>query len=160
MHSYATLFWLHVAPISARTAELPKAKQRSTAMFRFIGHPLGKARLLTQSGAPLDRSRGFAFVQQVLHNLTKPDLNARKTHGFARLEPTPPICRQLETCFDDPRYEVRFTAISDGQNKDAFWPNEKRTCALSNPHIKSRFMDIFLGGNIRAKSLTSSLKGK
>lgn len=164
MRRYIAILWLLVTPIAAHAntvqAVLPDAELRGAATFRFVGFPLYKARLFTQSGAPLDWNKDFALELQYMRNLTEYDLVESTMREFARLGSNVPVRQQLQTCFDDVRKGDRYTAISQGQNKVAFWLNGKRTCTLSHPKIKSRFMGIFLGDNTRSKSFTRKLKGE
>ncbi len=164
MRSFLALLWLLLAPASAQanTVEsvLPNAELRGAATYRFVGFPLYKARLFTQSGAPLDWNKDFGLELQYMRNLTEFDLVESTMREFARLGSSVPVRGQLETCFDDVRKGDRYTAVSQGQNKIAFWLNGKRTCTLSHPQIKSRFMGIFLGENTRSKSFTGKLKGE
>lgn len=164
MRNFLILLWSILIPASAHanTVEsvLPNAELRGAATFRFVGFPLYKARLFTPSGAPLDWSQDFGLELQYMRNLTEFDLVESTMREFARLGSSVPVRGQLETCFDDVRKGDSYTAVSQGQNKIAFWLNGKRTCTLSHPQIKSRFMGIFLGDNTRSKSFTRKLKGE
>lgn len=164
MRSYVAFIWLLVAPLSAQAntvaTVLPDAELRGTATFRFLGLPLYNARLFTPSGAPLDWNKDFGLELQYMRNLTEYDLVESTMREFARLGASVPVRSQLETCFDDVRKGDRYTAVSQGQNKIAFWLNGKRTCTLSHPQIKLRFMGIFLGDKTRSKSFTRKLKGE
>ncbi len=164
MRRCIALIWLLLIPISAQanTVEsvLPDSELRGAATFRFVGFPLYKAQLFTQSGAPLDWSKDFGLELQYMRNLTEFDLVESTMREFARLGSDLPVRDQLSTCFDDVRKGDRYTAVSKGQNKIAFWLNGKPTCTLSHPGIKSRFMGIFLGENTRSKSFTRKLKGE
>ncbi|MCK0141095.1 chalcone isomerase family protein [Aliiroseovarius sp. F20344] len=164
MRSSLALLWLLLAPVAAQAntveSALPDAELRGAATFRFVGFPLYKARLFTQSGAPLDWNKDFGLELQYMRNLTEFDLVEGTMREFARLGSSVPVRGQLEICFDDVRKGDRYTAVSQGQNKIAFWLNGKRTCTLSHPQIKTHFMGIFLGDKTRSKSFTSKLKGE
>lgn len=164
MRRYLALLWLLLAPVSAQANSietvLPNAELRGAATFRFIGFPLYKARLFTQSGAPLDWNADFAVELQYQRNLTQYDLVEGTMRELARLGPALPVRDQLNRCFKDVRKGDRYLAVSRGQNKIAFWLNGKPTCTLSHPGIKTRFMGIFLGNNTRSKSFTRNLKGE
>lgn len=164
MRRCVALLWLLLTPVSAQAstvdAVLPDAELRGAATFRFVGFPLYKARLFTQSGTPLDWSKDFGLELQYLRNLSEFDLVEGTMREFARLGAPVPVRSQLEMCFDDVRKGDSYTAVSMGQNKIAFWLNGRPTCTLSHPQIKSRFMGIFLGDNTRSKSFTHKLKGE
>ena len=164
MRRYVALLWLLLIPVSAQAntvaSVLPDAELRGAATYRFLGFPLYKARLFTPSGAPLDWGKDFGLELQYMRNLTQYDLVEGTMREFARVGASLPVRDQLTTCFNDVRKGDRYTAISNGQNKISFLLNGQRTCTLSHPQIKYRFMGIFLGDNTRSNSFTRKLKGE
>lgn len=164
MRKMIAVFCLFLMPVGALAntvqAVLPDAELRGTATFRFAGFPIYKARLFTPSRAPLDWSEDFGLELQYMRNLKEFDLVEGTMRELARLGSAVPVRGQLETCFDDVRKGDRYTAVSNGPNKIAFWKNGRRTCTLSHPQIKTRFMGIFLGENTRSRSFTRRLKGE
>ncbi len=164
MPRLTAFFWLLLTPLGAQanTVEnvLQDAELRGAATFRFLGFPFYKARLFTQHGAPLDWSKDFGLELQYMRTLSEFDLVESTMRELARLGDAIPVRAQLETCFDDVIKGDRYTAVSMGQNRIAFWLNGKPTCTLTHPNIKSRFMGIFLGDNTRSKIFTRKLKGE
>lgn len=138
---------------------LPGATERGAAVYRYLGFPLYEARLFTQGGAPFDWNEEFGLELRYLRNLTQYDLVESTMREFARTGGTIPVRGQLETCFSAVQKGDRYLAVTDGPNRVGFWLNGKRTCTLSHPNIKYRFMEIFLGDNTRSKSFTRKLRG-
>lgn len=139
---------------------LPGAEPRGEAIFRLFGFPLYKARLFTETGAPLNWDRDFALDLTYMRELSRRDLTESTMRELERIGGAIPIRDQLNRCYANVRSGNRFAAVSQGQNKIAFWLNGTRTCTLSHPQIKSRFMAIFLGDNTRSRSFTRKLKGE
>ena len=148
------------AQASAVKSVLPDAELRGAATFRFIGFPLYEARLFTKSGAALDWSKDFGLELKYLRNLSEYDLVTGTMREINRTGAALPVRGQLEQCFEDVRKGDRYVAVTRGQNRIGFWLNGKRTCTLSHPQIKTRFMAIFLGDNTRSKSFTRKLRGE
>lgn len=164
MRSGIALLWVLLTSVGAQAntvgGVLPDAELRGAATFRFVGLPLYEARLYTRSGAPLDWNEDFGLELRYLRTLTQRDLVEGTLREFARLGSSLPVREQLETCFSDVRKGDRYTAVSKGPNRIAFWLNGRKTCTLAHPQIKSRFMGIFLGESTRSKSFTHKLKGE
>jgi hypothetical protein len=148
----------HAAKASPVSSALPDAELRGEATLRFLGFPLYKARLFTPSGERLDWNKDFALELTYLRNLTAYDLVEGTMREFARTGGTLPVRTQLKQCFFDVRKGDRYTAVSGGPNQLTFWRNDTRTCTLSHPQIKARFMGIFLGDNTRSRRFTSLLR--
>ncbi|WP_240686517.1 chalcone isomerase family protein [Aliiroseovarius marinus] len=148
----------HAVNASPVNSALPDAELRGEATLRFLGFPLYKARLFTPSGARLDWNKDFALELTYLRNLTAYDLVEGTMREFARTGGTLPVRAQLNQCFFDVRKGDRYTAVSDVPNTLTFWRNDTRTCTLSHPQIKARFMGIFLGDNTRSRRFTSLLR--
>lgn len=149
-----------IASASPVTSALPGAEQRGAAIFRIVGLPIYRARLFTQDGGALDWSADFGLELEYLRNLTDADLIENTMREFRRTGTALPVRGQLERCFNDVRKGDRYVAVSNGPNKIRVWHNGRRVCTLAYPHIKTRFMAIFLGDNTRSKSFTRRLRGE
>lgn len=148
-----------VAQSSVVASALPGAEVRGTATLRFLGLPLYQARLFTVNGATLDWKQDFGIELTYLRNLTQHDLVEATLREFKRTGDALPLREQLNACFDAVDKGDRYLAVSDGNDRIAFWRNGARTCTLSHPQIKRRFMGIFVGDNTRSKSFTRKLTG-
>ena len=148
--------------VQATTAKsiLADAQLRGEATYRYIGFPVYEARLFTRGGAPLDWSADFGLELTYLRNLTEHDLVEATMRELQRTGAALPVRQQLQRCYRDVRKGDRYVAVSQGPDKIGLWLNGKRMCTLSYPHIKTRFMAIFLGDNTRSKSFTRKLKGE
>ena len=147
------------AQTSAVSSALPGAELRGAATFRFLGFALYKARLFTIGGAPLDWNDNFAIELTYQRNLTQYDLVEATMREFKRTSGSIPVEAQLNICFKAVRKGDSYLAVTKGASKVDFWRNGKRTCTLSYPQIKTRFMGIFVGDNTRSKTFTRKLKG-
>ena len=152
--------------ISAPTAQalplasvLKDAELRGTAIFRYLGFPIYRARLFTSDGAPLDWQRDFGLELKYLRNVSQKDIVESTLREMKRSGKVLPVRDQLVRCFDDVGKGDRYLAVTDGPDRIGFWRNGKRVCTLSYPQITQRFMAIFLGDNTRSKSFTRKLKG-
>ncbi|WP_241525641.1 hypothetical protein [Pseudophaeobacter leonis] len=67
---------------------------------------------------------------------------------------------QLERCYRDVRKGDRYVAVSKGPDAIGFWLNDTFICTLSQPQIKTSFMEIFLGDNTRSRSFSRALRGE
>ncbi|MEP3332770.1 hypothetical protein [Sedimentitalea sp.] len=139
---------------------LPDAELRGEAVFRLFGFPLYKARLYTQTGAPLNWDQEFAIELTYMRDLSGKDLSENTMRELERLGGAIPIRARLDQCFADVRSGDRFVAVSQGPNRIGFWLNGAQTCTLHHPQIKTRFMAIFLGENTRSRTFTRNLKGE
>ncbi|MDU9005364.1 chalcone isomerase family protein [Sedimentitalea todarodis] len=139
---------------------LPGAELRGEAVLRLFGFPLYRARLYTETGAPLNWDQDFGLELTYMRDLSRQDLAESTMRELERIGGAIPIRDQLNRCYADVRRGDRIAAVSQGQNQIAFWLNGTRTCTLSHPQIKSRFMAIFLGDNTRSRSFTRKLKGE
>ncbi|MCI2395403.1 chalcone isomerase family protein [Aliiroseovarius sediminis] len=148
-----------LAQSKTAAAVLPGAEVRGAATLRFLGFPLYQARLFTVGGAALNWSQNFGIELTYLRDLTQYDLVEATLREFKRTGGALPLEAQLNTCFKAVGNGDRYLAVSDGANKVAFWRNGQRTCTLSHPQIKRRFMGIFVGENTRSKSFTRKLLG-
>lgn len=148
-----------LAQSNIAAAALPGAQVRGTATLRFLGLPLYQARLFTVKGAALDWGKDFGIELTYLRNLSQYDLVEATMREFKRTGGALPLEAQLNSCFDAVKKGDRYLAVSNGADAIGFWRNGKRTCTLSYPQIKSRFMGIFVGDNTRSKSFTQKLTG-
>ncbi len=160
----ALALWVAAAtPIAAQskvvTSVLPGAELRGTATLRFLGLPLYQARLFTPRAAPLDWGQDFGIELTYLRTLTQYDLVEATLREFKRTGGALPLEAQLNACFKAVAKGDRYLAITDGDDKIGFWRNGARSCTLSHPQIKRRFMGIFVGENTRSKSFTRQLTG-
>ncbi|WP_275392426.1 hypothetical protein [Aliiroseovarius sp. Z3] len=138
---------------------LPGAKVRGAATLRFLGLPLYQARLFTVGGGALNWSQDFGIELTYLRDLTQYDLVEATMREFKRTGGTLPLEAKLNACFDAVGKGDRYLAISDGPDNIGFWRNGVRTCTLTYPQIKQRFMGIFVGENTRSKPFTRKLTG-
>ena len=165
LRALLTLVLLATAPAPAlaqsnvAAAALPGAEVRGTATLRFLGLPLYQARLFTVGGAALDWNQDFGIELTYLRNLTQYDLVEATLREFKRTGSALPLEAQLNTCFDAVNKGDRYLAVSNGADKVGFWRNGIRTCTLTHPQIKTRFMGIFVGDNTRSRSFTRKLTG-
>lgn len=150
----------NVALASPIATELEDAKLRGTATLRYLGFSLYQARLYTRGGEPLDWQQDFGIELTYLRGLSKNELVTSTLQEMARTGSPVAVKEQLTVCFNDVEKGDRYLAVSDGPNRIGFWRNGQRTCTLSHPQIKTRFMAIFLGDNTRSKSFTRKLMGQ
>ncbi|MCK8464662.1 hypothetical protein MUY35_12445 [Aliiroseovarius sp. S1339] len=148
-----------LAQSNVAAVALPGAEVRGTATLRFLGLPLYQARLFTVGAAALDWNKDFGIELTYLRNLSQYDLVEATMREFKRTGGALPLEGQLNKCFDAVNKGDRYLAVSNGVDKVGFWRNGQRTCTLSHPQIKSRFMGIFVGDNTRSKSFTRKLIG-
>lgn len=148
------------AQASAISAALPGASERGAAVYRYLGFPLYEARLYTKGGAAFDWNTDFGVELRYLRNLSQYDLVEGTMRELARTGGALPVRGQLESCFSGVSKGDRYLAVTNGPNSVSFWLNGRRTCTLSHPQIKYRFMGIFLGDNTRSKSFTRRLRGQ
>lgn len=164
MRKLAILLLAIVAPCtlfaSPLKGVLPDAELRGQATFRYLGFPLYEARLFTKGARPLDWEQDFALELRYLRNLTSYDLVESTMRELKRTGGSLPVRDQLNVCFDDVGKGDSYVAVTQGANKIGFWRNGKRTCTLTHPRIKRRFMDIFLGDNTKSRSFTRRLRGE
>lgn len=139
---------------------LTGAELRGEAVFRLFGFPLYRARLFTETGAPLNWDEDFGLELTYMRDLSRKDLAESTMRELERIGDAIPIRAQPDKCYANVRSGNRFVAVSQGQDHIAFWLNGARTCTLSHPQIKSRFMAIFLGDDTRSPSFTRKLKGE
>jgi len=149
-----------VAQASTVKSVLPDAQLRGAATFRFVGFPLYEAQLFTRAGAPLDWDADFGLELKYLRNLTENDLVEGTLRELERTGAPLPPRAQLEQCYKDVRAGDRYVAVSKGPDAIGFWLNDTFMCTLSQPRIKTSFMEIFLGDNTRSKSFARALRGE
>jgi hypothetical protein len=139
---------------------LPDAQLRGAATFRFVGFPIYEAQLFTRAGAPLDWEADFGLELTYLRNLTGQDLVEGTLREMERTGASLPQRAQLERCYRDVRKGDRYVAVSKGPDAIGFWLNDRFVCTLSQPEIKTSFMEIFLGDNTRSSSFSRALRGE
>ena len=159
-----TLFIVLALPATAQnsvvTAHLPGAQERGAATYRYLGFAVYDARLFTPGGAALNWSTDMALELKYLRNLTRNDIVQATVVEFERNGGALPVEDQLNTCFADVSKGDRFMAVSKGANTIGFWLNGRKTCTLSHPNIRKRFMGIWLGENTRSRRFTQALSGQ
>ena len=150
------------APVGATPIEsaLSGASKRGEATYRYLGLPLYEATLYTAGGQPFDWNKEFGLELRYRRNLTQYDLVEGTMRELDRTGSPLPVRQQLEGCFSSVSKGDRYLAVTDGPNRIGFWRNGQRTCNLSHPQIKYRFMGIFLGENSRSSSFTRRLRGQ
>lgn len=149
-----------VAQASTVKSVLPDAQLRGAATFRFVGFPIYEAQLFTRAGAPLDWETDFGLELTYLRSLTGKDLVEGTLRELERTGAVLPPRAQLELCYRDVRKGDRYVAVSKGPDAIGFWLNDKFICTLSQPRIKTSFMQIFLGDNTRSQSFARALRGE
>ncbi len=157
-------------PLHARagTAEIraaiPDPARLGAVTFRWFGLPLYDAALYTTGGgafnwrAPLALKLVYArdipaetLVRATLMELRRME-GARADHAA--------IGRKLGPCFRNVGPGDRFTAIAESTDAVTLWFNGARTCELSHPGIRERFLGIWLSDDSRSARLSRRLRGE
>jgi hypothetical protein len=148
------------AQASVVVSELPGAIERSQATFRHFGLPIYRARIFTKGGKPFDWSDDFALELSYMRDFSQKALVESTLNEFERIGTSLPIRSKLEACFQNVSKGDSFLAITKGQERIGFWLNGRRTCELSHPEIKYRFMEIFLGDDTQSQKFSTKLRGQ
>lgn len=164
MRLVLTLFWVLSASIAHADIGLSNAVRLGSASFRWLGVTIYDATLYTQS------SKSFSWSQPLaLELIYKTGVSGKKLAGSAvieisRLEGKPADHQQfmskLRSCFRDVKRGDRYIAVSPSQNRVDLSLNGRRTCSVTHPGARERFLGIWLSPKSRAPRLSRRLRGE
>ena len=133
---------------------------RGEATFRFLGFPVYEARLFTPEGQAFDWEKDFGLELTYLRRVSEDTIVSSTLGELERIGEDMPVEAQLQKCFEPVNKGDTYLAVTEGENRVTFWLNGSRTCTLTHPEAKFRFMSIFLGEDTRSASFTRRLRGE
>ena len=152
-----------IAQDAVQTAGLPNPVMIGEASLGLIGITAYDARLYTPSGAAfdwaapmaleLDYKRGFSA--QALISGTEAEL--RRIEGDR--DDIPTVISVLSECFYDVGKGDSYLAVGQTPDEIELWRNGRKTCTITYPDIRKRFLSIWLSDQSRFTALSRKLRG-
>ncbi|MBE1284372.1 MAG: hypothetical protein GJ676_13755 [Rhodobacteraceae bacterium] len=131
---------------------------------RWLGLRLYKAALFTESGERFSWSEPMALQLTYLRDFSEPKLTKGTLDELQRIEGNrsdhTALMAKLSKCFTDVQAGDRFVAASPRPDTLSMWLNGRKTCTVSEPNIRKRFLGIWLSDQARSASLSRSLRGQ
>lgn len=140
--------------------QLDAPKVRGEATFRFLGFPVYQARLFTPAGQAFNWDQEFGLELTYLRRVSEDTIVNSTLDELDRIGEPMAVEAQLQKCFEPVQKGDTYLAVTEGENRVTIWFNGLRTCTLTHPKAKFRFMSIFLGDDTRSASFTRRLKGE
>lgn len=142
---------------------ITRAEVAGTATVRWLGFRVLDAELFTPRGAAYDPKGSAALRLQYSMDFTRDMLLRATMFELRRLEGTQPdhptLRQKLATCYADVGKDDSFLAIGPAEDKIELFRNATRTCRVTHPNIRERFLNIWLSPDSRFPSLSRQLRG-
>ena len=161
------LAWSARADVGGPPPEVRSVVQSPAAagegQFRYLGFKVYDLQLFTPSGQNFDRNTPFALAIEYDRKIRTEVLLKASIDELARVEGRRgdhlEIADKLEVCYRDIRPGDRIVAAPNGANAMSFWVNGIRTCTLSHPGFRDRYMAIWMSDKSRDRELARRLRG-
>jgi hypothetical protein len=145
-------------------AELGAAKALGRATFRWLGVQLYDATLYTPPATGFDWQEPLAlelvYARSVGGSVLLDSTLAELERIEGRQPDHPAIRQKLMGCFRDVDANDRYVASAGSADAVSFWLNGSRTCEISHPELKRRFLGIWLSDQSRAVKSARALRGE
>lgn len=143
---------------------VPQPAVAGEGQFRYLGFKVYDLDLFTSGGSRFNADRPFALSIEYDRKIRTAVLLKASLGELERVEGKKAdhdaIRDKLAACYRDITPGDRIVAAPKGANAMSFWVNGKRTCTLSHPNFRDRYMAIWLSDKARDPAQARRLRGQ
>jgi len=148
----------------ANTTGLGAPVPLGQATLRFFGFEVYTATLHTEGADQFDWDRPLSLRLDYARGFSAEDLLQGTRKELERIEGTrsdqPQMLKKLATCFRAVGDGDHYVAVSTAPDTVEMRLNGARTCRVSHPDLRKRFLGIWLSPNSRSARLSAQLRGE
>lgn len=143
---------------------VPQPAVAGEGQFRYLGLKVYELDLFTQGGSRFNADKPFALAIEYDRKIRTAVLLKASLGELERVEGKKAdhsaIRDKLAACYRDITPGDRIVAAPKGANAMSFWVNGQRTCTLSHPNFRDRYMGIWLSDKARDPAQARRLRGQ
>ncbi len=143
---------------------VPQPAVAGEGQFRYLGLKVYELDLFTQGGSRFNANKPFALSIEYDRKIRTAVLLKASLGELERVEGKKAdhgaIRDKLASCYRDITPGDRIVAAPKGADAMSFWVNGRRTCTLSHPNFRDRYMAIWLSDRARDPEQARRLRGQ
>lgn len=134
------------------------------ATLRFLGFEIYTATLHIEGARRFDWNQPLSLRIDYARGFSDAELLEGTEKELQRIEGArsdqPQMLQKLASCFRDVNSGDSYVAVSPAANVIDMRLNGQRTCRISHPDLRKRFLGIWLSPNSRSARLSAQLRGE